>query len=166
MGGTPLDNLAILIMPSCTVAFRARSWRGTATAAAERTHRIPLWAGHRGLHRLMAPIPTGLTSPYAGSNQTVTTVALVLRSLALPSSFLQTTFRRLLHLQSPVPQHLRMVLRHTPHRQMLITYVVFRGGASGLPPTLSTATALCVVTRALAPTGASTLLSVALLTMS
>ena len=156
MGGTPLDNLAILIMPSCTVAFRARSWRGTATDATERAHRIPLWAGHRGLHRLMTPIPTGLTSPYAGSNQTVTTVALLLKSLAFPSSFLQMTFRRLLHLQSPVRQHLRLVLRHTPYRQILITSVVLRV-ASGLPPTPSTVTTRCVVTRALAPTDASTL---------
>ena len=38
--------------------------------------------------------------------------------------------------------------------------------ASGLPPTLSTVTTLCVVTHALAPTDASTLLSVTLLTMS
>ena len=74
-------------------------------------------------------------------------------------------FRRLLHLQSPVRQHLRLVLRHAPYRQILITSVGFRV-ASGWPPTPSTVNTRCVVTRALTPTDASTLLSVALLTMT
>ena len=85
-----------------------------------------------------------------------------------PSSSLQmASLRLLLHLQPPVRQHPRSVLRHTLPRQMLIASVVFRpGAASVVPPTRSTATAPCAATHALAPMDVSTLRSVMLLAMT
>ena len=43
---TARANLETLIMPNFTAAFRALSWRSTATPATEHTRSISSWAGH------------------------------------------------------------------------------------------------------------------------
>ena len=96
----------------------------------------------------------------------LTSNVLPLKVNMLPPSSLQTTFfMLLLHLQPPVRQHSRLVLRHASSRQMFITFVVFLV-ASVVPPTLRTATTPCAATNAFAPLDVSTLLCVMLLTMT